>query len=187
MAQGANRVAMIWATASELVALAGGLIMRTDSCSRPALFWNRTLGMARIRKSGQRHQTTSPSMHKSPAISLNSRSFRFQTHGRKGQGAEGCGQGPGWVQILEPNREKHLNDIRKKTCAHASCKTCSAPASPPRRPNRKIPSLLSCSSDRHRPPRRCLGASCHCPRTTLGPVNHTTRMRTQVAPSPPFE
>ena len=64
MAQGANRVAMIWATASELVALAGGLIMRTDSCSRPALFWNRTLGMARIRKSGQRHQTTSPSMHK---------------------------------------------------------------------------------------------------------------------------
>jgi hypothetical protein len=126
-------------------------------------------------------------MHKSPAISLNSRSFRFQTHGRKGQGAEGCGQGPGWVQILEPNREKHLNDIRKKTCAHASCKTCSAPASPPRRPNRKIPSLLSCSSDRHRPPRRCLGASCHCPRTTLGPVNHTTRMRTQVTPSPPFE
>ena len=56
-------------------------------------------------------------MHKSPAISLNSlisRSFRFQTHGRKGQEAEGCGQGPGWVQILEPNREKHLNDIRKK-------------------------------------------------------------------------
>jgi len=44
MAQGANRVAMIWATASELVALAGGLIMRTDSCSRPGLFWNRTLG-----------------------------------------------------------------------------------------------------------------------------------------------
>jgi len=33
MAQGANRVAMIWATASELVALAGGLIMRTGSCS----------------------------------------------------------------------------------------------------------------------------------------------------------
>jgi hypothetical protein len=134
--------------------------------------------------------TPSNIMHKSPAISLNSlnsRSFRFQTHGRKGQGAEGCGQGPGWVQILEPNREKHLNDIRKKTCAHASCKTCSAPASPPRRPNRKIPSLLSCSSDRHRPPRRCLGASCHCPRTTLGPVNHTTRMRTQVTPSPPFE
>jgi len=30
-----------------------------------------------------------------PCSPLNSRSFRFQTHGRKGQGAEGCGQGPG--------------------------------------------------------------------------------------------
>ena len=103
-----------------------------------------------------------------PCSPLNSRSFRFQTHGRKGQGAEGCGQGPGWVQILEPNREKHLNNIRKKTCAHASCKTCSAPASPPRRPNRKILGLLSCSSGRHRPPRRCLGASCHCPQPASG-------------------
>jgi len=93
MAQGANRVAMIWATASELVALAGGLIMRTDSCSRPALFWNRTLGMARIRKSGQRHQTTSHSMHNSVKIPA-------QRAGPLGRAAE-RGQSPapkgGWA------------------------------------------------------------------------------------------